>query len=147
MYYKLFKRKSKLEECREMISILKAHNNLPSMFGKDWYNPEALYRRNGKKNKDIIVGKGKRDISNNVIKTNIEGPSHNVKPKGKGFKVNKFAASITYSAIPIEGTNFCWCRMMRDQLESGYNSKRSAENQQTRGSNKTFDELNFCRYN
>ena len=141
MYYKLFKRKSKLEECREMISILKAHDNLPSMFGKDWYNPEALYRRNGKKNKDIIVGKGKRDISNNVIKTNIEGPSHNVKPKGKGFKVNERAASITYSAIPIEGTNFCWCRMMRDQLESGYNSKRSAEYQQKRGSNKTIEEL------
>jgi hypothetical protein len=141
MYPKLFKRKSKLEECREMISILKAHDNLPSILGKEWYNPEALYRRDGKQQKDIIVRKGKRDIFNNVIKNNIEGPSHNVKPKGKGFKVNEVAASITYSAIPIDGTNFCWCRMMRDQLESGYNSKRWAENQIKFGSDKTMEEL------
>lgn len=141
MYPKLFKRKSKLEECREMISILKAHDNLPSILGKEWYNPEALYRRDGKQHKDIIVGKGKRDIFNNVIKNNIEGPSHNVKPKGKGFKVNEVAASITYSAIPIDGTNFCWCRMMRDQLESGYNSRRWAENQIKFGSDKTMEEL------
>lgn len=110
----LFKRKSKLEECEEMIRILKAHNQMPNMVGRDWYNKETLYSGDGTPEDDLITLNSKVSITGKKINTIIQGPWHQVQPKGPGFPIKDEV--LQYSAIPIHGTRFAWCRIIKDQL-------------------------------
>lgn len=110
----MFRKKSKQHECEEMIRILKAHDQMPSMVGRNWYHPNTLYSGDGSPDDDLIVLNSRVSITGKKINNIIEGPWHLVKPKGPGFKVGE--EILQYSAIPIEHTRFAWCRIVKDQL-------------------------------
>ena len=111
---KLFRPKTKKQQCEEMIRILKAHGQMPSMVGRNWYHPSTLYSGDGTADDDLIISDSKRSITGKLTNNVIEGPWHLVKPRGPGFKINDDV--LQYSAIPIHGTRFAWCRIIKDQL-------------------------------
>ena len=110
MLKRLFKKKDKIEEIEEMILHLRQVNKLDALggIGRDWYSANFLMRGNGKESEDYILKNNKK----------IFGPYNNKKPRGKGLKMGK--DYITYSSIPIHGSDYDWARLECNRLEDGY---------------------------
>ena len=110
MLKRLFKKKDKIEEIEEMILHLRQVNKLDALggIGRDWYSANFLMRRNGTASEDYILKNNKK----------IFGPYNNKKPRGKGLKMGK--DYITYSSIPIHGSDYDWARLECNRLEDGY---------------------------
>ena len=123
MYKKLFKPKTKDEEIEDMIRMIKSTGKLLEIggFGRDWYSEKFLYKGNLKEDK---FTKKIKDYELYIDKNNhtqkIRGPWHKRMPAGHGLKITETSARITYSAIPIQDTDFAWCRIENNRLENGY---------------------------
>lgn len=110
MLKRLFKKKDKIEEIEEMILHLRQVNKLDALggIGRDWYSANFLMRGNGTASKDYILKNNKK----------IFGPYNKKKPRGEGLKMGK--EYITYSSIPIHGSDYDWARLECNRLEDGY---------------------------